>query len=371
MVFVTSCRATVHEVYLGLIESGRYLPDPHQERAVRRLDALATELQVREHSRGFMRGLLRPLIRRGTEGVRGAYLQGGVGRGKTWMMDLFFETLAIETKRRVHFHRFMQRVHSELVELGNVSDPLPRIVGKWAATCSLLCLDEFFVSDIGDAMVLSGLLAALFEQGVTLVTTSNTAPDDLYKNGLQRARFLPAIDLIKIHTELIRVEGEADHRLRILERSETYHTPLDPQADIVMKEGYERIACGSDGNAEFEINGRGVYAIRRSDGVAWFEFRELCEKPIGSADYIELARAFNTILVSNVPVLDEAASDAARRFITMIDEFYDRNVKVLISAAAPANELYKGSLLAFEFRRTASRLAEMQTHVYLARPHRP
>jgi cell division protein ZapE len=227
------------------------------------------------------------------------------------------------------------------------------------------------VADIADAMLLAGLLESLFARGVTLVTTSNSEPDSLYRDGLQRAKFLPAIELLKQHTRVLRIGGDTDFRLRILEQSEIFHHPLDDSADRVMTTAFERMAAECELNHDLDINGRSFHARRRGDGVIWFEFEELCEKPRGAADYIEIARAFNTVVVSNMPRLAEDDANAARRFITMVDEFYDRNVKLLMSAEAPVNQLYQGSKLAFEFERTASRLTEMQTHDYLARPHLP
>jgi cell division protein ZapE len=235
----------------------------------------------------------------------------------------------------------------------------------------VLCLDEFFVTDIADAMLLSGLLDSLFAHGLTLVTTSNSPPDDLYRDGLQRGKFLPAIDLIKQRTRVLQLAGDTDFRLRILEQSEIFHYPLDASADRVMIAAFDRMTAACELRHDLDINGRMFHAHRRGDGVIWFEFEELCEKPRGAIDYIEIARAFNTVVVSNMPQLAEDDANAARRFITMVDEFYDRNVKLLMSAEVPITELYVGTRLAFEFERTTSRLTEMQSHDYLARPHLP
>ena len=286
-------------------------------------------------------------------------------------MDLFFDSLAPGRRQRMHFHRFMQRIHKSLWDLGRTRDPLARIAAEWAAQAEVLCLDEFFVADIADAMLLSGLLESLFAHGVTLVTTSNTEPDRLYRDGLQRAKFLPAIELIKQHTRVLKISGDTDFRLRILEQSEIFHHPLDESAGRVMTAAFDRMTAECELNHDLDINGRNFHARRRGDGVIWFEFEELCEKPRGAVDYIEIARAFNTVMVSNTPQFAEKDANAARRFITMVDEFYDRNVKLLMSAEVPIKELYTGSKLAFEFERTASRLIEMQSHDYLARPHLP
>ncbi len=368
MASVTRSPAPPLETYRALVRSGQFFADPEQHAAVEALDRLWHALARAENvTGGFFRFI--DQLRKPQRTIRGLYLWGGVGRGKTWLMDLFYETLPIERKRRVHFHRFMQRIHEELKRNADLDNPLPRIARKWSGEVRLLCLDEFHVSDIGDAMLLSGLLESLFEQGVTLVTTSNSQPDDLYRDGLQRAKFLPAIGRLKQNCRVIRVPGDTDYRLQILEKSNTFRYPLDENAEIEIERSYERIACGSDLDPEMNVNGRVLKARRRSDGVAWFDFSTLCDGPRGSADYIELARAFNTILISRVTVMDENDSDMAKRFVVMIDEFYDRNVKLLMTAESPINNLYIGKRLDFEFQRTASRLTEMQSHDYLARPH--
>jgi cell division protein ZapE len=353
--------------YRQLIDGGSFSPDPHQLAAIEALDELWRELQRRRRPSG----LFRRVGKSKAAPIRGLYLWGSVGRGKTWLMDLFYDSLPAGRKQRVHFHRFMHRVHRELRNLGCVQDPLPRIAADWAARCRVLCLDEFFVADIADAMLLAGLLDNLFVRGVTLVTTSNTAPDGLYRDGLQRARFLPAIELIKRHTRVLELPGTLDFRLRILEQAEIFHFPLDARADRVMTRAFERIAADCELDRDLDVNGRNFHARRRGDGVIWFDFAELCEKPRGSIDYIEIARAFNTVVLSGVPQLAEHDANAARRFITLVDEFYARNVKLLMSAAVPPTGLYTGQALAFEFQRTTSRLVEMQSHAYLARPHLP
>jgi cell division protein ZapE len=352
--------------YQQSVDSGAFSRDPDQLPVVQALDDLWHELQRRRRP-----SLLDRLRRRRPDPVRGLYLWGAVGRGKTWLMDLFFDSLAPRRRQRMHFHRFMQRIHQSLWDLGRTRDPLARIAAEWAAQAEVLCLDEFFVADIADAMLLSGLLESLFAHGVTLVTTSNTEPDRLYRDGLQRAKFLPAIELLKQHTRVLKIGGDTDFRLRILEQSEIFHHPLDELADHVMTAAFDRMTADCELNHDLDINGRNFHARRRGDGVIWFEFEELCEKPCGAVDYIEIARAFNTVLVSNTPQFADEDANAARRFITMVDEFYDRNVKLLMSAAVPIKELYTGSKLAFEFERTASRLTEMQSHDYLARPHLP
>jgi len=352
--------------YLQLVEAGDFVRDDEQLQALEALEAVWHQLQQRRSA-----PLLHRLRGRRPPPVRGLYLWGSVGRGKTRLMDLFFERLPVEHKLRIHFHRFMQRIHANLRAKGHVQDPLALIAADWASHCGVLCLDEFFVSDIADAMLLAGLLDKLFGHGVTLVTTSNVEPDKLYRDGLQRVKFLPAIELINQHTRVLELAGGVDYRLRILEQSEIMHHPLDPQAEAAMVRNFERMAGECEMNHQLEINGRTFDAKRRGDGIIWFEFSELCEQARGSIDYIEIARAFNTVFVSGVRRLGEQDADAARRFITMVDEFYDRNVKLLLTAEAPVNDLYHGNRLTFEFERTASRLTEMQSHDYLARPHLP
>jgi len=284
-------------------------------------------------------------------------------------MDLFYETLPMEEKLRIHFHRFMARVHDELQARKAESDPLPAIARAWARRIRVLCLDEFYVSDIADAMLLAGLLEGLFAEGVTVVTTSNVPPADLYAGGLQRARFLPAIDLLERKLEVIAVGGDHDYRLRKLKRSELYTYPLDEAAEACMEANFQRMAGGSELPRVIRIHGRELLARRRNDDLIWFEFKELCERPRGTLDYIHLATTFHTVLLSGVTVMTAETPDSARRFINLVDEFYDRNVKLLISAAAPINALYTGQRLSFEFERTRSRLTEMQSVDYLARPH--
>ena len=352
-------------------------PDFHQDAAqadaVRRLQALYEKLVAAESQRQKTMAKLRRRLKGGKqEPVKGLYFWGGVGRGKTYLMDTFYEALPFERKMRVHFHRFMQRVHNELKALKGEKNPLDLVAKRFADETCVICFDEFFVSDIGDAMILATLMDGLFSRGVSLVCTSNIVPDGLYKDGLQRARFLPAIELVKKHTDVVNVDGGVDYRLRTLEQAELFHCPLDSQADVSLNESYEGLALETASHTlELEINGRKLRALRHADDVVWFEFAELCDGPRSQNDYIELAREFHAIIVSNVPVLGGDKDDQARRFINMIDEFYDRNVKVIMSAAAPIVELYSGGRLSFEFERTESRLLEMQSREYLEAPHKP
>lgn len=301
---------------------------------------------------------------------KGLYIWGTVGRGKTFLMDLFYECLNDQNKQRMHFHRFMQEVHHQLRHIKNEESPLNIVADHFKQNTNIICLDELFVSDIGDAMILAGLFEALFSRGITLVTTSNCHPDDLYKGGLQRQKFLPAIELIKQHTKIVELGGNKDHRLEFLEHADIYHFPLDESANSVMLNNYLHISpdAGNE-NETLTIEGRSIQTIRCSDGTVWLTFNELCDGPRSAADYIEIGRCFNTVLISDIPLLT-GKDDLARRFITAIDEFYDRSVKVIISAEASVHELYKGQKLSFEFQRTISRLLEMRSHDYLARPHK-
>ena len=353
-------------IYEQLVTNGGYEADPAQRKAIEALDHVWIELTAHPVSGWWakIRGKQR-------KPVTGLYLYGGVGRGKTWLMDLFFDSLPEKDKLRIHFHRFMARVHLALREKQSTRDPLAEIAREWALQYRVLCFDEFFVADIADAMLLGGLLQALFEEGVTLIATSNVAPDDLYRDGLQRAKFVPAIESLKSHCLSLRVDGGADFRLRLLLRSEIFLQPLDDHAETALSTAFTDMSAGCSLDTHLEINGRPLNARQRGDGIIWFDFEELCERPTCVADYIEIARAFNTVLLSGVPLLNENNADATRRFINLIDEFYDRNVKMLISAVSPIDELYNGKRLAFEFQRTASRLTEMQSNEYLATPHLP
>ncbi|EIJ42683.1 putative ATPase [Beggiatoa alba B18LD] len=318
-------------------------------------------------------GTLRAKLRqRKKEPIRGLYFWGGVGRGKTYLIDNFYECLPFQEKKRIHFHRFMRQVHEDLQQFKSMQNPLTHVARQLAEQIRILCLDEFHVADITDAMLLAGLLKALFDQGVTLVSTSNVAPDNLYKGGLQRERFLPAIALLKQYTQVLNVDGGVDYRLRALEKAEIYHYPLDAQADINLENSFSAIAPEAGEHClPLEINGRMIQTIRCADGVIWFDFEVLCNIPRAVSDYIEIAQCFNTVFLSNIPLLDEFKEDHALRLINLVDEFYDRNVKLIVSAATPPEKLYIGKKQAFQFQRTISRLLEMQSHEYLQRPHLP
>ena len=350
--------------YQSLVAAGSILPDTGQWTAIQALEALWLELRATSRP-----SVWRRLAGR-TEGpVAGLYLWGGIGRGKTWLMDLFYQHLGEPRKQRIHFHRFMQRAHAELGRLGQVRNPLDRVARQWARDCRVLCLDELFVADIADAMLLAGLVDAFFRNGITLVTTSNMHPDQLYPNGLQRVRFLPAIASLKKHLRVLQLQDGEDFRLRMLERSGIFHSPLNEQTLTRLQSDFEQLASGRELPPALRVNDRTLTAVRRGDGIIWFEFAELCEQSRSSLDFIEIARSFNTVFVSNIPRMNDQQADAVRRFITLIDEFYDRGVKLLLSAEGRIESLYDGTRLAFEFQRTLSRLTEMQTRGYLARPH--
>jgi len=333
-----------------------------------RLEKLQQRIQARKPPR---RGLLEKLsFNRKASGIKGLYIWGGVGRGKTFLMDLFFDSLKIEKKKRIHFHRMMHEVHERLRALQNVEDPLDAVANDIAAETRVLCFDEFFVSDIADAMILGKLLDGLFLRGVTLVATSNSKPDDLYREGLQRQRFLPAIELLNRNTDVIHMDGGLDYRMRLLQKAGTYLTPDDELATQKLTFFFDESATSQiRSNRDLDINGRNILAKKCAKGIAWFDFKVLCDGPRSQSDYIELARWYPSVILSGVPQLDPMREDQARRFIALVDEFYDRHVKLIISAESQAASLYTGTKLKFEFDRTVSRLVEMQSSEYLALPH--
>jgi cell division protein ZapE len=346
--------------------------DPAQAEAVTALQALAARLSASPASGRLHRALTRLGLRQ-SRPVTGLYLWGGVGRGKTWLMDLFVDSLPPAVPhRRVHFHRYMHGVHRRLKQLGQTRDPLRVIAAEQARDMRVLCFDEFHVVDIADAMLLAGLIQALLKQSVALVATSNLQPGDLYRDGLQRARFLPTIELLRRHCQVLHVDGGVDYRLRLLEQAEIYHHPLDADAEANLSRYFDGLESDHHHSvSSVEINGREIDLRRLGDGVVWFEYDSLCVDARATEDYIEIAREFHTVLLSGVLCMDGSMDDAARRFINLVDEFYDRNVKLILSAAVPLDDLYLGSRLGFEFQRTRSRLEEMQSLEYLARPHLP
>ena len=349
--------------------------DPAQLHAIERLDALAVRLRAGAASEstgllGRLLGKVRGDSARGDAG-HGIYLWGGVGRGKTFLMDLFHAHVGVPA-RREHFHRLMKDVHARLRDLRDTADPLQRVAADIAAGTRVLCIDELFVSDIADAMLLAGLFSGLRERGVTLVFTSNLPPSELYRDGLQRQRFLPAITLIERHCEVINVDAGEDYRLRQLEKAPLYLDAGSPATQEKLRAVFADLSGDNTATpGSIRIEGRDIPCLARADEVIWFDFASLCEGPRSQSDYVELACDFHSVLLSNVPCMDATRDNAARRFIALVDEFYDRGVKLVIAAHAPIDGLYAGERLRFEFDRTRSRLTEMQAHAYLARPHRP
>ncbi len=353
--------------YAADLKQAGFERDAAQARAVEQLQAVYEQLIHRKPTRRLglrARGAMQ------WPPVKGLYFWGGVGRGKTYLMDCFYEALPFSRKRRTHFHRFMQDVHERRKHYQNEQDPLVKIAAEIASETRVLCFDEFFVADIADAMILGRLTECLFSHGITLVATSNIPPADLYKNGLQRERFMPAIERLQQNCTVLEVDGGADYRLRVLQQAEIYHHPLDDCAEQQLQNYFSDIAPNvGEADTTLALNGRDIAARRLADGVAWFNFDALCKGPRGAADYTELARCYQTVLLSRVPELNWELENEARRFITLVDEFYDHNVKLILSAAVPLEGLYSGKKLGFEFQRTVSRLQEMQSHEYLARPH--
>lgn len=352
--------------YRAGIAAGHWQEDPAQQAALASFDRLWHELiDARPAS------LWQRLGARKAQAPLGLYLCGPVGRGKTFLCDLFYAAVPMEKKQRVHFHRFMQDVHAQLRMLEGRRNPLTEVAARIAGDVRLLVLDELFVGDIGDAMILANLFDALFARGVVLVTTSNQRPEDLYKDGLQRERFLPAIALLQAHCEVVEMLSPKDWRLRALTRAPVYLTPPSADAERALLAIFNRVAHGElQRDFMLSLNGRDIPVRRQVDGAIWFDFAALCEGPRAVADYIELTKAYHTILISNVPQFTPQTEDAARRFIELVDEVYDRGVNLVLSAALPIIELYDGERLRAEFSRTESRLIEMQSMEYLSREHR-
>lgn len=353
------------ETYRADLERPGFRYERAQEAVVLKLQQLYDDV-LNSGSRGF----LTRITARGNMPVKGLYLWGGVGRGKTYLADMFYSCLPFPEKKRWHFHRFMNKVHDTLKDLRDQRDPLIITGQRLAAEIRVLVFDEFAVNDIADAMILGGLLEQLFERGVTLVLTSNTRPEDLYQDGLQRDRFLPTIDLIKQHADVVQIEHGVDYRLQFLDRAATYFVPLDERAQKGLDHNFRTIAADAGQSGDrLEVHGRDLPVVRQAGGVCWLEFSVICGGPRSQIDYMEIARCFHTVLVANIPRLDDDTIDAARRLINLVDVFYDRNVNLIVSAQAQPEKLYTGSRLAREFERTSSRLVEMQSKEYLARRH--
>lgn len=365
------------EEYQQLISDGIIVADAAQLRVARQLDALKTEIETTGNQRGKVRLLSRLL---GSKGVsqRGMYIWGDVGRGKSMLMDLFFTNINFKSKRRVHFHAFMLEIHSKLYEWRNAHkddadarDPIPDLADDIVRESQLLCFDELQVTDITDAMILGRLFTSILERGGIVIATSNRPPEDLYKDGLQRERFLPFIDLINERLDIVELNSHHDYRLKHLKSLSTvYFTPLGKEANRFLKTTFEEMTQGGKPRKQvLEVSGRKLTVEKAHNDVAWMSFSELCDKPLGAADYQELAREFSTLLLSDIPKMSKDQRNEAKRFVTLIDELYEHRVKLICTAAAPAQELYPEGDGNFEFQRTASRLIEMQSEKYLAKEH--
>ncbi|WP_017444284.1 cell division protein ZapE [Gayadomonas joobiniege] len=357
--------------YQADVNSGKLLPDAAQAAAVDALERLYHQLVALQTQKNSIWSRFKYLFSDvKNQAPLGLYFWGGVGRGKTYLMDLFYSQLPFDEKMRVHFHRFMHQVHSELEALKQQSDPLLVIADKLAAKTKIICFDEFFVSDITDAMILGGLFEALFARDVVLVATSNIEPENLYKNGLQRARFLPAIKLIQARCEVINVDAGKDYRLRQLTGADIYHCPQTAEIREQLENAFLQMSVGEVSNHTFvEVNNRKIEALKIAQDLVWFEYSDLCEGPRSQNDYIELSQCFHTVFLTGVKQMGEKNDDAARRFIALVDEFYERHVNLIIAAEVPLAELYSHGRLTFEFQRCLSRLQEMQSKEYLAKPH--
>ncbi|HOP89248.1 MAG TPA: cell division protein ZapE [Ottowia sp.] len=358
--------SSVREAYQAELKARGYQSDPAQLRAIDALQRCADDWAAYKDKRSnsFKKLFNKPDI------PKGVYMYGGVGRGKSFLMDCFYNAVPIRRKTRLHFHEFMREVHRELAGLKGTVNPLDELGKRMARKFKLICFDEFHVADITDAMILHRLLAALFDNGVGFVTTSNFKPDDLYPGGLHRERILPAIELLNQRMEVVNVDNGTDYRRRTLEQVELYHTPLGPEADAAMNEAFTRLASGGDEDPVLHIEAREIKARRRAGGVVWFDFKQLCGGPRSQNDYLEIASQFHTLLLSDVPHMPVRMASEARRFTWLVDVLYDRRVKFILSAEVAPELLYTEGPLAHEFPRTVSRLNEMQSAEYLALPHR-
>ncbi|WP_428506130.1 cell division protein ZapE [Roseateles sp.] len=352
----------VTELYQQTLAERGYTADPAQLRAVAALQRCQDEWAdyKARRSNAVTKLLVRPPL------PRGVYMFGGVGRGKSFLMDCFFQAVPLTRKTRLHFHEFMREVHRELLELKGIPDPLEELGKRIAKRFRLICFDEFHVSDVTDAMILYRLLDSLFRNRVSIVTTSNFHPDGLYPNGLHRDRILPAIELLKDKLEVINVDNGFDYRRRTLDQAQLYHQPLGDDAEAALTATFEALAEAREEDPRLQIEQRQIRARRRAGGVVWFDFAQLCGGPRSQNDYLELATQFHTLILSNVPEMPPRLASEARRFTWLVDVLYDRRVKLVISAAVPPEQLYADGPLAHEFPRTVSRLQEMQSQEYLS-----
>ena len=357
---------SVREVYEEELQKRGYQSDPAQLRAIDALERCAQEWTFYQSKRS---GLLGKFLSR-SEIPKGVYMFGGVGRGKSFLMDCFFAAAPVQLKTRLHFHEFMREVHRELAAIQGTVNPLDELGKRMAKRYQLICFDEFHVADITDAMILHRLLVALFDHGVGFVTTSNFQPDGLYPDGLHRDRILPAIALLNQRMQVLSVDNGTDYRRRTLERVKLYHNPLGEKADAEMNDAFNRLATGPDESPVLRIEARDITAKRRSGDVVWFDFRAICGGPRSQNDYLEIATQYHTVLLSNVPHMPVSMASEARRFTWLIDVLYDRRVKLIMSAAVPPEGLYTAGPMSHEFPRTVSRLHEMQSSEFLALEHR-
>jgi len=358
--------ASVLEVYQTELKARGYAGDSAQLRAIESLDRCASEWA---EYKGQRSNALKKIINN-PDIPKGVYLYGGVGRGKSFLMDCFYSAVPLKRKTRLHFHEFMREVHRELAELQGTANPLDVLAGQIARKYKLICFDEFHVADITDAMILHRLLKALFANGVGLVATSNFKPDDLYPNGLHRDRVLPAIELLKETLEMVNVDNGTDYRRRSLDQVKLYHVPCGAQADADMTQAFDRLAASHDENPILHIESREIRARRRAGGVVWFDFKTLCGGPRSQNDYLEIATQFHTVLLSDVPQMPVRLASEARRFTWLVDVLYDRRVNLIMSAQVEPKALYTEGPLAHEFARTVSRLNEMQSNEFLSLQHR-
>ncbi|MEX8518014.1 MAG: cell division protein ZapE [Leptothrix sp. (in: b-proteobacteria)] len=352
---------TVTELYHQTLVERGYQADPAQLRAVAALQRCQDEWAAYKsrRSNAITKALVRPPI------PRGVYMHGGVGRGKSFLMDSFFQAVPLQRKTRLHFHEFMREVHRELQDLKGIANPLDELGKRIGRRFRLICFDEFHVADVTDAMILHRLLVAMFANRVSIVTTSNFHPDQLYPNGLHRDRILPAIELLKAKLEVMNVDNGTDYRRRTLQHVQLYHTPLGAQADAAMNTAFDELAESRDEDPLLHIEHREIKARRKAGGVVWFDFKQLCGGPRSQNDYLELATQFHTLLLSDVPMMPPKLASEARRFTWLVDVLYDRRVKLIMSAEVPAEQLYTDGPLAHEFPRTISRLNEMQSQEFL------
>ncbi|MCH7881405.1 MAG: AFG1 family ATPase [Proteobacteria bacterium] len=358
------------EKYEDILKQSGFVSDAAQKQAIALLDRLHDTL-IRRETRGASNWWQRLLyFKKPLNPVRGIYFWGGVGRGKTFLMDIFYQCLPIEKKKRAHFHQFMNEIHHALKQSKDIENPLETIAGNLSNQFSVLCLDEFVIIDIGDAMIMAGLLEALFEQGVVLVTTSNSPPQNLYHDGLQRARFLPAIESIGQHCKVVKLDGGQDYRLMGLEQTHLYTAPHSPAVlDQIQHYLSEHVSPYQIQVQQLNINGRELDFQFCAEDTVWFGFDQLCKTTRSQDDYLELARLFNTLILTDIHAMSSLNDDVARRFVLLIDILYDHHVILICSASVRPELLYQGRRLVFEFERTASRLIEMQSQQYLAQAH--